>query len=284
MESEFKSIDDLDAQLAAEFSIKEDAVDDTAPVNDTNEEEKDEGTEEKSDEVLDALTDKEPEKKDTQENEGNEKPIETEKSAKPAKEEKADYSFAKLRQEKSEIEKKLNEELAFWKDLAAEYNYTDLDKFKADYREAKIRKEAMDKGKDPELYKEVIGLKEEISSLKQENQKVALQEKASATKTALDKAVEDYALGEGGLDLIFERLDKAGYAPEVLLNSPNPRTIIDGVLIDKIQEKVKQDQIKKMEKLENLSDEKHENSASGAKLSLDEIVNAELKDYAKNYY
>ena len=193
-----------------------------------------------------------------------------------------------MRKENSDLKNQLNEknaETEFLNRLAAQYGYTDVKKFQADYEKARVQQEAKDKGLDPVLYSQLQESNKRIAELEKKQSETELMNKANNFRNAVDKAVADYNLGEDGRNEIFNKLEEAGFSVDTLLTTPNPEILIKGVLSDKIAEFSKQKQIDKLEKLDNLSDDKHNGDVPDGSVSLDDIIAKEIKQYkADNFY
>lgn len=204
-----------------------------------------------------------------------------EPETKPTNDEKKEYAFAQLRKENSQLKQKEAEyqkEADFLKEMAASYGYTDVNKFKEDYRVAKLAKEAQEKGVDPVLYRQNADNERRIAQLENQLKQNDLQRKTDAIKASLDNAVSEYNLGENGITEIFNRLEKDGITVDYLLASPNPDNLIKSVLIDKIIEASKQSVIAKKETLENIADENISQGQEESTFNLDEFIDKELKD------
>ena len=148
-----------------------------------------------------------------------------------------------------------------------------------------LTQEAKDKGLDPVLYAQLQESNKRIAELESKQRDAELISKAANFKSAVDKAVIDYNLGDSGRNEIFNRLEEAGFSVETLLEIPNPEILIKGVLSDKIAEFSKQKQIDKLETLDSLSDNKHNGGSSNESVSLDDIIAKEMKQYkADNFY
>lgn len=285
MNNELNTVEDIDAMLDSQFNIT-----DTPSVEVDNEEtggdvispdtEEDENT---SSEVDESIED------DGNEKDATNEETETQNSdSKPSADDKKEFAFSKIRKENSDLKNQLNqknEESEFLSRMAAQYGYTDVKKFQADYEKARIEQEAKNKGLDPVLYAQLQESNRRIAELEQKQKETELVNKAANFKSAVDKAVSDYNLGEDGRNEIFNKLEEAGFSVDTLLEIPNPEILIKGILSDKIAEMSKQTQIDKMEKLDSLSDDKHTGSASNDSFSLDELIAKEMKQYkADNFY
>lgn len=243
----------------------------TITVDDEDDNSDDADTDTNSDEEDDVNSDAEA-SDDTPANTGKSKP-----SEKPSKKAQEEYNFAQLRAEK----KALEQEAKFVKDLAAQYGYTDVEQFKVDYQKARDVQEAKNKGVDPAMFARQAELEREVNRMKAEKVQEAQNQSVANLTKAIDAAVRDYTLGEKGQDLIISRLENAGIPIETLLAVPNPKVLIDGVLADKISAKAKQDNIKKLEKLDNVADDKHTGTPAKGKLTVDDLIKSELPELEK---
>lgn len=292
MAESLNSVDDIDAMLASEFNITDD-------VDDIDDQDGEVTSETDADLDVSTNTDNSAEvnndSNENDENGSNDGTMDQESAdkqtssavSKPSNEDKKDYSFAQLRKENSEFKAK-NKELSandeFLRAIAAQYGYDDVEDFKKVYEDARIQKEAKEKGYDPVLYKQLQDSNRRIQQLEKESQESKLMEKASNFKNSMEKVISDYNLGESARDEIFSKLEESGYTVDTLLGLPNPEVVIKGVLSDKIAEFARQKEISKLETLDSLTDEKHDGVASGKTLSLDDIIKAEMEDYRKDNY
>lgn len=285
MNNELNTVEDIDAMLDSQFNITD------TPSVDVDNEETDGDVTSSDTEEDENLS---PEMNENIEDDGNEKDATNEETetqnsdSKPSADDKKEFAFSKIRKENSDLKNQLNqknEESEFLSRMAAQYGYTDVKKFQADYEKARIEQEAKNKGLDPVLYAQLQESNRRIAELEQKQKETELVNKAANFKSAVDKAVVDYNLGEDGRNEIFNKLEEAGFSVDTLLEIPNPEILIKGILSDKIAEMSKQTQIDKMEKLDSLSDDKHTGSASSDSLSLDELIAKEMKQYkADNFY
>ena len=278
MNNELKSVEDIDALLDSEFKLN---TEDTSENIDETEENED-SQDLENEENLDENSNDDIENDDSNEEENNVT------ASKPSAEDKKEFAFGKIRKENSDLKNQLNqknEESEFLTKLAAEYGYTDVKQFQEAYEKAKYEKEAKSKGLDPVLYAQLQESNKRIAELENRQKEADLMTKASNFKAAIDKAVADYNLGENEKNEIFNKLEEAGYSVDTLLGIPSPEILIKGVLADKIAEFSKQKQIDKLEKLDSLSDDKHNGGTTDNAISLDAIINEEMKQYkADNYF
>lgn len=280
MNNELNSVEDIDTMLDNEFKITEEQPSENTEETDGNVEEQETEADENQE------SDSSDETKDDENVEENKTDEDSDK--KPSADDKKEFAFSKMRKENSDLKNQLNEskaETEFLNKLAAQYGYTDVKKFQADYEKARVQQEAKDKGLDPVLYSQLQESNKRIAELESKQKEAELMNKANNFKIAVDKAVADYNLGENGRNEIFNKLEEAGFSVDTLLSIPNPEILIKGVLSDKIAEFSKQKQIDKLETLDNLSDEKHNGVQSNDGVSLDDIIAKEMKQYkADNFF
>lgn len=283
MNNELNTVEDIDAMLDSQFNIT-----DTPSVDVDNEETDGDVTSSDTEEDENLSS----EMNENIEDDANEKDATNEETqnsdSKPSADDKKEFAFSKIRKENSDLKNQLNqknEESEFLSRMAAQYGYTDVKKFQADYEKARTEQEAKNKGLDPVLYAQLQESNRRIAELEQKQKETELVNKAANFKSAVDKAVADYNLGEDGRNEIFNKLEEAGFSVDTLLEIPNPEILIKGVLSDKIAELSKQKQIDKLSNLDSISDDKHTGSASSDSLSLDELIAKEMKQYkADNFY
>ena len=283
MNNELNTVDDIDAMLDSQFNLTDEQSSENVEETDGNEDNQKLEDDENQNSSEDENIENDDDNKSSNEDEGN-----ASDDNKPSADDKKDFAFGKLRKENSDLKNQLNEknqESEFLNKLAANYGYTDVKKFQADYEKARIQQEAKDKGFDPVLYSQLQESNKRIAELENKQKEAELVEKANNFRNAVDKAVVDYKLGEDGRNEIFNRLEEAGFSVDTLLTIPNPEILIKGILSDKIAELSKQTQIDKLETLDNLSDDKHNGNVSNDSVSLDDIIAKEMKQYkADNYY
>lgn len=272
------SVDDIDALLDNEFNINEG--------DETVVEDNDEVIEDNSQE--DIVEDVEGSNNNDTTNQNDNVEENSTNSEKHTEDDKKEFAFAKFRKENNDLRnevKGLQGYQDFLKEIASNYGYDNIDEFTKVYRDARIAQEAKEKGYDPVLYKQLQDSNRRIEQLEKENREAKLNEKANQFRNAIDDAVNTYSLGENGRKEIFDKLEEAGFGVDELLSLPNPSIVIKGVLADKIAESSKQNQIKKLENLDNLADVKHNENASTGSFSLDDIIREEMKAYkAENFY
>lgn len=292
MDNVLNSVEDIDTMLENEFNLTNSGADSEETEGSVGQD-----TEIDVDEVAnsnendlneeDDQTDEESSEDTAEQNEGNALKS-NDGVTKHSKEEKEEYAFAQLRKENASLKATLKEKSSsdeMLKKIAAQYGYDDVNKFTKDYEDARIIEEAKTKGYDPVLYKELQESKRRIEELERTNEQASLMAKASAFRNALDKVSNDFNLGEDEKQEVFTKLESAGYTVDTILSLPNPEFVIKGVLADRIAEISKQKQLEKLETLDNLADDKYNSGQNTKTVSLDDLINQEIKEYkAKNFY
>jgi hypothetical protein len=306
MDKSVEDIDSIDDMLDKEFSIQDDVSEDNDKLEDVDaitddteydgdDSQSDDGSDDQEDDDNQDEDDEDDQTNDDdtsdQKNDADEDAQNTDdgkdKNKKVSKDDQKEFSFANMRKENSELKAekaRLAQEEAFLKEMATQYGYTDVDKFKEDYRTARLVKEAKEKGVDPVLYKENADQARRIEALEKSNNQRELEAKASNFKNAVENAISSYGLGETGRELIFQRLEEAGFTVETILSLPNPKLVLDGILVDKIQEKVRQDHLNKSKKIDDVADVRHNSSGKSDKLSLDDLIKGDIEEIKANYY
>lgn len=284
MDQEINSIEDIDNLLDSEFNIDNNSED----INDNagNQQEVDIDVNDEDNDVDDNSDPVEDDNEDTNDEGNNVGSVDNSggDNKKPTDIEKKEYAFGKIRQENANLKQekqKLEQESAFLKELASSYGYSDVNKFKDDVRKARLDQEAKQKGIDPEIYRQLDDNKREIARLKAERDQDRLMSRATGFKSAVEEATNSYGVTR---DEIFLRLEDAGYDVNTILSLPNPKIVIDGLLTDKILEASRQKDLKKRETMDNLADEKHDNSASEKEVTLDDLLKADMEAYKKANY
>ena len=266
----FGSVEDIDAKLDEEFG-KEVATEPNEEENVSVETNTVEETEEVSNE--------EPEK---EQEEKVEKPAQVEDEGKS--DSKKEYAFSNLRAENTNLKKERDEYKAnseYLKELAARYGYDDVQKFQEAVRTAQDQKAAQEKGYDPVLYKKAMDAERRIAELEREREEQKTQIQLDRFQTALSDASKTYNIDE---QEILSRLDEEGVTVEEILSSSNHKLLINGVLVDKIKDSAKQNQIENLQNLKNLAEDKNEQGGSVSTVTIDSLLRDDLADYKKNNF
>ena len=283
-----ESITDIDAQLDAEFGSVANETDENQIETDSNDTGMEdtvdvttESNEEKeNEEEKDSQTQNQPQNKETQVQDNTQ--VDKTKSNEDGK---SHHAFADLRKQNSDLRKEkeaLTADSDFLKELASSYGYTDTKQFVQAYKEAKIKKEAETKGYDPELYRQTIEQRERIEALERQREQDIQTRQLATFKSVLDEAAVKYNVSQ---EEIFDRLDKSGLDANTILAIPNPKLLIDGLLVDKIQEDAKQSQINTMKNLQDFSEGKNEDGGNAKGISIDSLLKDDLAKYkADNFF
>ena len=285
MTDNFNSVEDIDNMLDQEFGIDDsietptdessqdvDVTDEVSTETEPETEAEDESSQENIEGPENGTTDQ------------GEKP---ENNDKPNADAKKEYAFAQIRRERDELKSQLGEadkNANILKQLAAQYGYDNVDEFYEAHENARIAKEAKEKGYDPEMYKQLQDSNKRIAELEKAERERNLLVSAEKFKTAVDKAVVDYNLGDDGATEIFNELEKAGYDVTTILKLPNPDIVIKGVLADKIAKMSEQKQIEKLNKLDTIADGRHSDMSDNKSFNIDDFIEKDLEDYKANNY
>lgn len=279
---ELNSIDDIDKMLDAEYSnLKEESVtEEVSEESEVVEATQEPDTEVAAEETPAKIKEEEPAEPETQEV----KPVES----KPTKDEQQSYSFKALREERDNYRKQSEQyesDSTFLKELAGYYGYTDSDAFKKALRDAQLEKEATNKGVDPVMYKELSEQRERIRQLEKEQETRELNIKAEEFNNAVEDISKELGLGEDGKDIIFQRLIDNGYTQlNQVLELPNVKPLLKGILSDYVKTSVEQKQIKAIEKVNSVSDSPANDSGTDTAVSLDDIIAKEMKKYKEDNF
>lgn len=272
------SIGDIDAKLDAEFGTvanepDETLVDDNNETNDSVEEPVVETTE-----VQEGTTNEDEEPQ--QDNSSNVDESAADTVADDKKDTSKDHhAFSDLRAQNSTLKKEkqaLEADSNFLKELAASYGYTDVSAFQKAVKDARMQKEAEAKGYDPELYRKSIEQQERIAALEKQREQDLMDRKIERFKGALDNAASLYGVTQ---DEIFDRLEKSGLSAENILDIPNPKLLIDGLLVDKIQARAKQNQINEQNNMKGLVEDKNEDGGVDKTITIESLLKDDLAKY-----
>ena len=282
-----ESITDIDAQLDAEFGSVANETDENQIETNNN----DTGMEDNVDNTaeLDGEQEKEEEESQTQNQPQDKEPQAQDNTqvdkTKSDEDWKSHHAFADLRKQNSDLRKEkeaLTADSDFLKELASSYGYTDTKQFVQAYKDAKIKKEAETKGYDPELYRQTIEQRERIEALERQREQDIQTRQLATFKSVLDEAAVKYNVSQ---EEIFDRLDKSGLDANTILAIPNPKLLIDGLLVDKIQENAKQSQINTMKNLQDFSEGKNEDGGNAKGITIDSLLKDDLAKYkADNFF
>lgn len=279
MENVFDSVDAIDAALDEEFGKET-----TEPETNENVENNDVNTESEDltqgNNVEEGASNEEP---NNEEGQVVETPVQN--NGEGNKSSKKDYAFANLRSENTNLKKERDSYKAdsdYLKELAASYGYDDTAKFQEAIKQARYQKEAQEKGYDPVLYKKTMEQEARIRQLEQEREKEIQDRKIERFQNALDNAVKEYNIDA---QEIFNKLENSGLSVETVLSVDNPKILLDGLLVDEIRNNAKQSQIKDLQNLKNLAEDKNETDGQVNKVTIDSLLKEDMARYKKeNFY
>lgn len=267
----FGSIDDIDAALDLQFGkvANEPEIEEEKEADNENTEETEVET---TSEENDVETKPQEETGETQEEKPQNNIVDKASAQK-------EYAFSKLRTENSNLKKERDDYKSnsdFLESLAKDYGYDDVSKFQEAIKLARYEKEAQAKGYDPELYKKTMEQEARIKELERQREQELFDRKIEKFKEALEFASNTYGVSE---DEIFNRLESAGISVDELLSISNPKTYLDGVLVDKIQDKAKQSQIDDIKNMKSLVEDKNEQGSAPDGITIDSLLKDDLAKY-----
>ena len=267
----FGSIDDIDAALDLQFGkvANEPEIEEEKEADNENTEETEVET---TSEENDIETKPQEETEETQEEKPQNNIVDKASAQK-------EYAFSKLRTENSNLKKERDDYKSnsdFLESLAKDYGYDDVSKFQEAIKLARYEKEAQAKGYDPELYKKTMEQEARIKELERQREQELFDRKIEKFKEALEFASNTYGVSE---DEIFNRLESAGVSVDELLSISNPKTYLDGVLVDKIRDKAKQSQIDDIKNMKSLVEDKNEQGSAPDGITIDSLLKDDLAKY-----
>lgn len=267
----FGSIDDIDAALDLQFGkvANEPETEEEKEADNENTEETEVET---TSEENDVETKPQEETGETQEEKPQNNIVDKASAQK-------EYAFSKLRTENSNLKKERDDYKSnsdFLESLAKDYGYDDVSKFQEAIKLARYEKEAQAKGYDPELYKKTMEQEARIKELERQREQELFDRKIEKFKEALEFASNTYGVSE---DEIFNRLESAGVSVDELLSISNPKTYLDGVLVDKIRDKAKQSQIDDIKNMKSLVEDKNEQGSAPDGITIDSLLKDDLAKY-----
>lgn len=279
MENVFDSVDAIDAALDEEFGKET-----TEPETDENVENNDVNTDSEDltqdNNVEEGASNEEP---NNEEGQVVETPVQNDGEGN--KSSKKDHAFADLRSQNTNLKKERDNYKAdsdYLKELAASYGYDDTAKFQEAIKQARYQKEAQEKGYDPVLYKKTMEQEARIRQLEQEREKEIQDRKIERFQNALDNAVKEYNIDA---QEIFNKLESSGLSVETVLSVDNPKILLDGLLVDEIRNNAKQSQIKDLQNLKGLAEDKNETDGQVNKVTIDSLLKEDMARYKKeNFY
>lgn len=267
--SKYNSIDELDAALDAEFAKATEGDDDLL------EEELQESDE--SSDIVEEEVESDDSEDDLLDDEDVEEVIQTQKQT------KQEFAFGQLRHENSELKTKLAQAEKYsqeFNEMAATLGYSGADALIDEYRKQRMTKEAKQQGMDPEVYRRLKSMEEQLALAEREKQQAYRNQGLQKFDSALNSLLEEYNLGEEDKQSILDNMGGDGYTLEELATMKAPRKVIKGYISDKIAESMTQERLAKEKKARKLKEEKLDGSTQTEE-DLDELIRKEMEAYAK---
>ena len=275
MSDKNQSIADLDATLEAELakaiaSVEGEVKEEEPPVEEPEDKVTDEEPEDEAVEDEEVVEDEEPEDKP-------EEPIKDSKKRTP--EQKQKEALIRMRQEKQEVKRKLQEVEAQGREYQATLNrlmkeagYDDYASFKQALDAQLAQKEMKEKGYSKEQFSEVDRLRKQLAekeSLLQAKQQAEQYSQASR----FDGLVKDYSKRAGVTSkFVYDQLETLGYDVPTLLAQPNPEILIKGLLSDRLVAEKPKKRVDTEKFTPTPPDEK-------GKIDIDALIKQEMADY-----
>lgn len=247
---------------------------------------KTETEEEKTEETTEEVTETTEGETETTETETAEVEKETEQVDQGNTNDKDTAAFIKMREQIAQL-KKANEELLkagketeseqMLRDMAISNGYTDLEAFKQDYKDSKIKQEAETKGVDPEFYKKSIETDKRLADLEQIEKDRVREYKLNEFDSTLAKVIRENELPESVKEELIDKLGNEGYDLELLLAVPSFESLIKGALADKILAVKQQKQLEREKAKSSVADEVITTTPGDLKFDLDKFVSDQVK-------
>ena len=274
---DFETKEELEAAFDEEYANLDDA-----PTEDQGEvaEEKEVETEENAEQDLEKEVE-EPTIDPVEEKTETKDPITPESESKVAIPKK---DFVAIKEAKKEIEQKYKAASTRTKRLAKLAGFgNDIDGYNKMLDEKMDEQEAKENNQTVDQYKKYNEKEQEIQTREQKIIEAETNLKIRTFDTALNTILKDYNL-ESEKDKVIESLGEQGFDLESLINVPNPKVIITGVLHDKIVEAEIQARTKQEEKFKDLDDTPIKTTKKVEKTIdeiEDELIAKEMAQYKK---
>ena len=189
--------------------------------------------------------------------------------------EKERYAFEKLRKENKELKAKEAE----LDRIAQTYGYKNNAEMLAALKEDALRKEAQKKGYDPELYRKVIETETELERIKREREEEVKKAKITNFVNTLDNFAKSNKLTEDDKLDIINALENDGYTIDDLIAVKNPEALIKGYAVDKLKERIRQEELMKLNKKKKFEEGKFSRDPEIPDVA---DLDAMLSEYFKN--
>lgn len=274
---DFNSIEEIDAFLDGEESVE-------SEVEPTEEPEQEEYTD--PNEVAEEAEESEVAEPTEAESENTEK-AETTKSkngsTKPTAQDKQNYAFAKMNQERKMFQQQAQHYQDLMNELATASGYSNVADYEKAIRSRLDEFHAKKQGVSSDVYNQLRQQEQQIRQLQSQRNTEAVRERANAFQRAVDSVKKQYSFSDEDISGMFQTLQEAGYTVQSLLSAPSPEMVVRGALADKISERKMQ---KAKANLDNVKvDSGKLNTSSSAKgYSEDDELQAEIDRWEKQGY
>lgn len=189
---------------------------------------------------------------------------------KPTKEQKAEYAWAEMR--KDNKQKQL--ELDRLNQIAVGYGFKNHSEMLDKLEEDRLIKEAKAKGQDPEVFKKMHSMENEIETLKKERRAEIERERALKFLNNVDNFIEKNSLSENEKKELIEKLDEDGFTVDDLSKIKNTDALFSSYVKGTLSERERQAQLEKEAKRKRLEEDKFTGTGADAELTLEELMNA----------
>ena len=274
---DFNSIEEIDAFLDGEESVE-------SEVEPTEEPEQEEYTD--PNEVAEEAEESDVAEPPEAESENTEK-AETTKSkngsTKPTAQDKQNYAFAKMNQERKMFQQQAQHYQDLMNELATASGYSNVADYEKAIRSRLDEFHAKKQGVSSDVYNQLRQQEQQIRQLQSQRNTEAVRERANAFQRAVDSVKKQYSFSDEDISGMFQTLQEAGYTVQSLLSAPSPEMVVRGALADKISERKMQ---KAKANLDNVKvDSGKLNTSSSAKgYSEDDELQAEIDRWEKQGY
>ena len=204
-------------------------------------------------------------------------------STKPTAQDKQNYAFAKMNQERKMFQQQAQHYQDLMNELATASGYSNVADYEKAIRSRLDEFHAKKQGVSSDVYNQLRQQEQQIRQLQSQRNTEAVRERANAFQRAVDSVKKQYSFSDEDISGMFQTLQEAGYTVQSLLSAPSPEMVVRGALADKISERKMQ---KAKAKLDSVKvDSGKLNTSSSAKgYSEDDELQAEIDRWEKQGY
>lgn len=192
---------------------------------------------------------------------------------KPTREEKERYAFEKLRKERDQERKKLEE----LDNIALSYGFKSHEEMLEQLRKEAYAKEAKKQNMDPKVYEEIINTKKELDNLKRKMEEENRAKAVTSFVGHLDNFVKTNNLSDDDKTKMLEKMEEDGYTLDILLKVKNPAGLFKGYVVDKLKENEVQKRLEAEERKRKLEEKKFESGGNPKATTIDDIIDSLFK-------